>query len=415
MVTRLRAIVAAVALGVCAAGCSVESAKADPPLVGPSEYAMSVSITAAPNELPRDGSSQSVVTISVRDARGRALEGQSLSLSLPVNVPSGATLSSSGVTTDSAGRATFAVVAPSPNSTGNQIVVTARTAGTIDNVMLRQVSIAVTPPNATAPAPSFTVNPASPEIGQAVTFNASATTDESVACLDTCTYAWDFGGEASATGRIVTYTFRAGGTYVVALTVTDAAGATETVRQNVTVGTLSPPSASFTVSPAAPNAGQAATFTATATAATNHRIVNYSWNWGDGATNQTTAPVIQHTFSTTGSYLVVLTVRDDLGQTSETRQVVTVGSGLTASFTNAPAIAGQDTNFDASGSFTGSGASIQLYTWSWGDATADTSTTDQTIEHKFSAAGAFNVTLTVTDSQGRTATLTRTITVAPAP
>jgi PKD repeat protein len=247
-----------------------------------------------------------------------------------------------------------------------------------------------------------------------VTFNASATTDEGVSCLDTCTYSWDFGGEATAAGRIVTYTFRAAGSYVVALTVSDAAGARETTRQTVTVGQLNPPTVTFT--PTTASAGRVTTFTATATAATNHRITSYTWTWGDGtASTTTTASAAQHTFANAGSYLVTVTARDDLGQTGSATQVVTVSSGLTADFSNTAAIVNQDTTFDASRSFAEGGATIQLYSWSWGDATSDTSSTNPTTTHSFTTTGTFSVTLTITDSQGRTATQTRTITVAPAP
>lgn len=409
-------VLLAVIVGAAGVGCSVEE-QSPPRFTGPSEFALSVTLTASPNQLPRDGESQSVVTITARDAEGRALAGQRVALSLPVDVPSGTILSSSEVTTGADGQATVAVVAPTPDSSGNSIVITASPVGAnLDNVVTRQISIRVTPSNASAPVPSFTVNPpTSPEIGELVTFNATGTTDEGVSCLDTCTYEWGFGGEATATGRIVTHRFAAGGSYVVVLTVTDGVGATATSRQTVTVTTTGQPSVSFSVSPASPIAGRAATFTATATPATNHRIVSYSWNWGDGTTSQTTAPAIQKTYSTAGTFLVRLTVRDDFGQTSEASQVVTVTTGLTAEFSNSPAIVGKDTKFDASASFTTGGATIQLYTWSWGDGTPDESSTSPTITNIFATAGNFSVKLTVTDSQGRTASLTRTVTVAPAP
>lgn len=408
--------IVALAASVLIAGCSVDEA-AVPAVTGPSEFGLSVAMTASPNQLPRDGQSQAVVIIVARDVQGRGVAGQRFAVTLPVNVPSGTTLSAIEVTTDPSGQATVVVTAPTPSSTGNTIVINALPVGAnLDDVVSRQISIRLTPVNASAPSPSFTRDPSDdPEVGQLVRFT-STTTDEGVACLDTCTYFWDFGGEATATGRIVTHRFRAGGSYVVALTATDAVGAFATTRQTVTVRTTGQPiPVSFTVSPASPNTGQATTFTASATPATNHRIVSYTWNWGDGTTSQTTAPAIQHTFSNPGQFLVTLTVRDDFGQTSDSRQVVTVGTGLTAEFIFSTAIAGQDTTFDASRSFTGSGATIQLYTWSWGDGSSNTNTTSPTTTHKFATTGSFSVTLTVFDSQGRTDTETKTVTVGAAP
>ena len=49
------------------------------------------------------------------------------------------------------------------------------------------------------------------------------------------TYAWDFGGERTATGRTAMHTFANSGTYAVSLTVTDDDGATHTFTQDVTV------------------------------------------------------------------------------------------------------------------------------------------------------------------------------------
>jgi PKD repeat protein len=91
-----------------------------------------------------------------------------------------------------------------------------------------------------------------------------------------------------------------------------------------------------------------------------------------------------------------------------------IESGLVATFTSGPAIVNQATTFDASGSFSGSGSTIRLYTWDWDDA-PDQSSESATIDHTFTTTGDHSVRLVITDSEGRTATVTRTITVAPAP
>ena len=416
--TRTRRYIAVIiALAVGAAGCSIEE-QSIPPLSGPSELGMSIALTATPNQLPRDGSSQSVVTLVARDAQGRAISGQRIRLTLPTSAPSGTSLTVSEVTTDPAGQATFGVIAPSQSSIGNSIVVTATPEGAnLDSVLPRQISITVTPNNSTRPTPSFTVSPTTPEINQLVTFNATGTTDEGTACNENCTYEWNFGGEGTATGRIVTHRFQSGGRYVVALTAIDAQGAVETVRQNVDVSTLGPPTVSFSVSPTAPVAGRAATFTATATPAANHRIVSYDWSWGDGETSQSQAANIQHTFNDAGVFLVRLSVRDDLGQRSEFSAIVTVSSGLSPSFFASPTNpqVGASVFFDASASSSQSGSAIASYTWNFGDGSAEETTTTPIVTKAagYAATGTYTVRLTITDGEGRSASTTTTVTVVP--
>jgi PKD repeat protein len=410
-----RSLIVVMATALLAGGCSLDDQTEPSNMIGPSEFALSVSVTASPNQLPRDGSSQAVVNITVRDASGQPVSGQRLMLSLPVNVPSGTRLSSSEVMTDSNGQASVIVTAPIQSSTGNSIVVNVLpVGGNLDSVLPRTVSITLTPVNSSRPTPLFSFNPANPEIGQVVQFNASTTTDESVACLDSCSYFWDFGGEATATGRIVQYRFRAGGTYVVALTVTDSQGQSETARQTVTVSANNLP----TVTVAATGdsrVGRPMRFTATTTVPANHRIVSYEWNFGDGTSTTTTAPTAQHTYNAQGLYVVRVTVRDDLGQTAQGFVNVDIGSGITADFSFEPAIVGEDVTFDASRSVTEGGATIRLYTWNWGDGSPTESTTSATIEHEFATVGTFSVTLTITDSEGRTASRSRDVTVQPAP
>ena len=63
---------------------------------------------------------------------------------------------------------------------------------------------------------------------------------------DILNYSWDFGDHTTATGSVVTHTFAAGGTYSIALTVTNAGGATATTPGTISVNR--PPVASFTFS-----------------------------------------------------------------------------------------------------------------------------------------------------------------------
>lgn len=222
-IIRQGVISTALAASVFVAGCGLDGPGVQP-ITGPSapsEFALSVTLTATPDQLPRDGSSQSTVTVLVRDAQGRPVSGQRLSVASSVGL-----VSQSDVVTNADGRATFTFTAPGTGSVGNIAVVQViPVSGNADNAVGRTVSILLTGiSNSTAPTPAFTFTPAAPERLQRVTFDATTTTDEGIACNDICTYAWNFDGEATGTGRITAYTFQQARTYVVTLTVRDAAG-----------------------------------------------------------------------------------------------------------------------------------------------------------------------------------------------
>src|ERR1041385_5764761 len=403
----LAAIVAAASLTF--AGCSLDKQEM-PALSGPSEFALSLSMTATPDSIPRDGSSQSVVTITARDVAGRPVVGQRISLSLGSSAPTGAALSESEVVTASTGQATVVVTAPQSGSTGN-IVVTAIPVGINGgNATTHMLQILASPQNGTAPTAAFSFSPSSPDVGQTVTFNASSTQDEGAACSN-CTFFWDFGGDGTATGMIVTHAFSSGGSFVVRLTATDSGGTSNTTQQTVSVSAPSiPTSVSISSSPATPIASQPATFTASATAATNHRIVSYQFVWGDGNSNTQNSNIIQHTYSQAGSYLLTLTVRDDLGQSTTINQVVTVSSGLTATFSYS--VSGTTVSFNASASSSSVATTISDYAWDFdNDGSYDTNGSGATTSNDFGASGTYTVKLRITDSRGVTQTFSSSVVV----
>ena len=76
------------------------------------------------------------------------------------------------------------------------------------------------------------------------------------------------------------------------------------------------PVAAFTVTPG--NQGQATHFNASASVAPSTPITNYAWNFGDGATANTSVPTTTHTYAHDGSYTATLT-ETDAGGTSLTK------------------------------------------------------------------------------------------------
>jgi PKD repeat protein len=405
---------AAAVLAASLTGCGVESQDA-PSLIGPSGFGQSVTLTASPDRLPRDASSQSVVTVFVRNESGRPVTGQRVTLGT-----SAGTLSQAEVVTGSDGRATFTLTAPPAGTVGATIEVSATpVAGNFADAITRSLSIALTGiANATAPAPSFTVSPAAPVLLENVMFDASATTDENAACLDICTYTWDFGGEGTATGRIVIRQFQTIRTYPVTLTVIDAAGSIAQRVQNVSVGAGTAPTASFTISPSSPALFESVMFNAEASrVGVPGRTFTSQWNFGDGATG--TGTTTSHAYSALGTYVVTLTLTDNAGVQSTTTQTVTIGSGVTAAFTYSPTdpSVGEAVFFDAEASQGASGfggrSPIVEYIWSFGDSTGPTTTTERIVQHSYGAAREYVVSLTVVDAAGRRATTRQTISIDP--
>lgn len=412
---RFVATLFAVSFSTAIAACSVEEQSA-PAFTGPSEFALSVTLSATPDQLPRDGSSQSVVTVTVRDASGRAVAGQRLTVSA-----SGATVSNSSVTTASDGQALFTVTAPPPGTGGIEVLVSVTPVGSDGAPVARTLAIALGGPNRTAPTfrttKPFDVTPASPETGTAVRFDATATVDgdgeplfgvwdEGVPCMDACTYAWNFGDGSTGSGRVVTHTYTAGRVYTVTLTVTDPAGATASAPSNVTVTAPAAPTVTLTSQPSPPLAGQLATLKATVTAVTGRSIVRYAWNFGDGTSQTTTVPTVTKTYLIQGTYVATVTATDDIGQTgSASLQLDIANSAVSATIVFSPTdpSAGQRVHFRAVNPVAPNGASIDSYEWNFGDSEeSDGGTaTGQSVDHTYTVGGdTYVVRLTITDSNG---------------
>jgi PKD repeat protein len=195
-------------------------------------------MTASPAALPRDGSSQSTVTVIARDESGEALPG----IRLLASVSPGTTqVAQAEAVTGSDGTARFLLTAPTPSTVAadNQVVFRVTPLGGINddfrNASARSVALGLLgPSNATYPSPSFVTTPEAPTAPAVVTFDASATMDEGVPCIS-CSYLWETSNGLSASGRFVALPFDAAGTYAVTLTVTDVTGTSNSIIKSIEV------------------------------------------------------------------------------------------------------------------------------------------------------------------------------------
>jgi len=208
-------------------------------------------------------------------------------------------------------------------------------------------------------------------------------------------YSWTFGDGATSIAQNPSHTYATGGTYTVALTVTDNQGATNSTSKNVTVNR--PPVADFTYSCSL----LACNFTSTSSDP-DGPIASYSWTFGDNATSAAQNP--QHSYATGGTYTVTLTVTDPQGATNSKSKDVTVNRPPVADFTYSCSLLA--CNFTSTSS--DPDGPISKYTWVFGD--GGTSAL-QNPSHTYATGGTYTVTLTVTDQQGATNSKSKNVTV----
>jgi len=172
-----------------------------------------------------------------------------------------------------------------------------------------------------APTCSFAIAPTGDvDVGQQVSF-ADTSTDPDGTIQSS---AWDFGDGKTASGFSTTHTYTAAGSYIVRHTATDDQGISSSCTQTVNVvfsGT--PPVCSFTFN--VPTASFAASFDGTGSTDTDENgasIVTWVWSFGDNSSGS--GSQVNHTYQTSGSFNVILTVTDNEGDTATCNHTVTI-------------------------------------------------------------------------------------------
>jgi len=245
--------------------------------------------------------------------------------------------------------------------------------------------------------------------GTSVSLDGSGSTDSDGTIVS---WGWDCTGDGlvdltstSATGDSCSYADD--GTYTIALTVTDDAGATNTATTTATIADVTPSIISVSLDIQDPDEGELITLTANASAGT-HDVLTYGWDFGDG--NTASGSPASTTWVDDGTYNVVLTVTDDDG--SATNSVITVNVANVAPVASAsgPANGDEGSALSFTGSATDVGTSDTLtYLWDWGDGnTANTANASYT----WGQDGTYTVVFTANDGDGGTDAVQMTVTVA---
>lgn len=266
-------------------------------------------------------------------------------------------------------------------------------------------------PSASAP---FAVSIGGPCTGQTnipVTF--TATVQNAGTTTADLTYLWNFGDGTFGSGATVQHAYTAVSTmpYTVSVSVTGN-GRSATANTTVTI------TQSLTVSDGGPytgGVGQPITFTASGTALPADTV--YTWDFGDGIS--ATGKQVAHAYNTTGTFNVTLNASSaSTGQVGVDKTTATIGvpsQGLSLTISG-PTTATAGTAVSYFVSATGSVPADVVYTWSWGDGTANS--TGQGVTHTFAAPGSYTVTVAASSAStpAATGTVTTTVTVsAPAP
>ena len=424
--------VATIAAALTLTGCVAHQVE-QPPLSGPSDLSLSLSVTASPETINQDGASQSRITISAMGPEGKAKASLPIRVDMALNgvAQDFGTLSARSVVTNSDGKASVIYTAP-PSPVGGitgtclgvpgtcvDIVATASESGSGTFVTaapssgtIRLVPPGVILPPAGTPTASFTFTPTPVSVLVPATFDASASTPGTGA-LTISSFAWNFGDGSTSTGQMVTHAFASGGNFTVTLTVTNDRGLAASATQVISVSSTDPFTGDWVFSPTNVVVGSPVLFNADQIqTSVGHQVTQFNWNFGDGGTGS--GVVATHTFALSATYNVVLSVLDDLGRKKVfPAKQVNVGTGAPVAvitFSPGSPVRNTDVFFDASGSTASPGATITSWNWNFGD--GNSSTSGPTTSHKFTAAGDYTVRLTVTDSTGRTGTTTIKVTVS---
>ncbi|HYU55085.1 MAG TPA: PKD domain-containing protein [Candidatus Dormibacteraeota bacterium] len=251
---------------------------------------------------------------------------------------------------------------------------------------------------------NFSRTPLNPLVGTITTFNATASNGTAP-----LTFAWAFGDGSTGIGSTVTHAYSSAGTFTVVLTAKDSGSLQQTATSQQALPVTSPPpplTTSFSYSPLSPEAGQQVAFTASASGGAT--LCAFSWSFGDGSV--TTGNPSLHTFTSSGSYNVMVTVTDANGSAANSSQAITVAAVPTVSFTYGPMSPETSSPVTFNARTTG-GVGSFAFSWSFGDGNLSVI---NPASHTYSTPGSFTVTLTATDSDGVNASSSQVIIVAPA-
>ena len=170
-----------------------------------------------------------------------------------------------------------------------------------------------TEPTSPAPVAIFTASPVSGSAPLQVNFLSAST--------DATSHSWDFDndGSADASGASVSYTYNNSGSYSVSLTVTGPGGTDTNTKTDFITVSATAPVAFYAADQSSGTNPLRVIFTNSSTSYTSA-----NWDFGDGNTSSESGTTVAHTYTTSGSYNVNLSVTGEGGTDSNNFLTVTV-------------------------------------------------------------------------------------------
>ena len=213
-------------------------------------------------------------------------------------------------------------------------------------------------------------------------------TDSSAGVITT--WKWNFGDGTSSNEKSPTHTYTSTGSFPVVLTVSGSGGENQSKKTVTVQEAVSSPVSGFSFSPSDGVAPLPVSFTDSSVG----DISSWKWDFGDGTSSNEKSPT--HTYTSAGSFPVVLTVSGPGGDNQSIQSVTVTETVSTpiAGFSATPSEGQVPLPVSFTDSSTGD---ISSWKWNFGDGT---SSNEKSPTHTYSSAGSFPAVLTVSGPGG---------------